>query len=99
MGAVQRVVPLQMLYPASAPGTRTLYVPEAGPLIDATAKSHGWISRVFLGQIGALPAPWTDSAEPSANGPFPVIIYLPGMTVYMQLSSFQTSELTSWKAK
>ena len=27
-------------------------VPDAGPVIDAIADSHGWMSRVMLGQIG-----------------------------------------------
>jgi hypothetical protein len=94
-GVVQRVVPFQMLYPANAPGTYASYVPDAGPVIDAVANSHGWMSRVLLGQIGKLAAPWTDAAEPSAGGPFPVIIYLPGVTGYMQMGSFQTTELAA----
>ncbi len=94
-GAVQRVVPFQMLYPASAAGTYAPYVPDAGPQIDAIVNSHGWMSRALLGQIGTLAAPWTDAAMPSAGGPFPVIIYLPGVTGYMQMGSFQTMELAA----
>jgi hypothetical protein len=40
-GAVQRVVPFQILYPASAAGTYAPYLPDAGPQIDAIVKSHG----------------------------------------------------------
>ncbi len=94
-GAAQRTVPFQMLYPATAPGTFAAYMPNAGPQIDAIIKSHGWISGVLLGQIGALAAPWTDAAKPAAGGPFPVLIYLPGVTGYMQMGSFQTTELAS----
>jgi hypothetical protein len=94
-GAPHRVIPLQILYPASAPGIRASYVPEAGPLIEATAKSHGWISRITLGQIGSLNATWTEDAVPSFSVPLPVIIYLPGVTGYMQMGSFQTTELAA----
>lgn len=92
-GAAQRVVPIQMLYPAITPGTYAAYMPEAEPQIDAIVKSHSWMSRVLLGQIGTLVAPWTDTAVPSVDGPFPVIIYLPGVTGYMQMGSFQTTAL------
>ncbi len=94
-GAVQRIVPFQMLYPAKAPGTFASYVPDAGPVVDAIANSHGWKSRVMLGQIGTLAAPWTDTAAPFVGGPLPVIIYLPGVTGYMQMGSFQTTELAA----
>ena len=94
-GAVQRVVPFQMLYPASASGTYAPYVPDAGPLIDVSANSHGWLFQVMLGRIGTLGAPWTNAATPVVGGPFPVIIYLPGVTGYMQMGSFQTAELAA----
>lgn len=94
-GAAQRVVPFQMLYPASALGTYAPYMPEAEPQISAIGKSHSWMFRVLLGQIGVLEAPWTDTAVPSGGGPFPVIIYLPGVTGYMQMGSFQTTELAT----
>jgi len=94
-GAAQRVVPFQILYPASVPGTYAPYLPDAAPQIDAIVKSHGWMSRALLGQIGTLAAPWTDAAKPAAEGPFPVIIYLPGVTGYMQMGSFQTTELSA----
>ncbi len=94
-GAARRVVPFQMLYPAKAPGTYAPYMPDAGPQIDAIAKSHGWMSGVLLGRIGTLAAPWTDAAKPLPGGPFPVIIYLPGVTGYMQMGSFQTVDLAA----
>lgn len=94
-GAVQRIVPFQMLYLASAPGTYAPYMPDAGPQIDAIANSHGWMSRVLLGRIGTLAVPWTAAAKPAAEGPFPVIIYLPGVTGYMQMGSFQTTEMAA----
>ena len=94
-GAARRVVPFQMLYSAKAPGTYAPYMPDAGPQIDAIAKSHGWMSGVLLGRIGTLAAPWTDAAKPLPGGPFPVIIYLPGVTGYMQMGSFQTVDLAA----
>lgn len=94
-GAAQRVVPFQILYPASTPGTYAAYMPDAGPQIDANVKSRGWIFGVLLGQIGALSAPWTDMAKPASGGPFPVIIYLPGVTGTMQMGSFQTTALAA----
>lgn len=94
-GAPYRAVPFQMLYPARTHGGHAFYVPDAGPLIDATVKSHGWMSRVALGQMGELSAAWTDAAEPSAVRPLPVVIYLPGVTGYMQMGSFQTIELAA----
>jgi len=92
-GAAQRVIPFRMLYPARSPGVFAFHVPDAGPMVDAIAKSHGWISRVLFAQIGTLAAPWTDAAAPSGPGPFAVILYLPGVTGYMQMGSFQTTEL------
>ncbi len=94
-GAAQRTVPFQLLYPATARGTFAAYMPDAGPQIDAIVRSHGWMSGVLLGRTGALAAPWTDAAEPMAGGPFPVLIYLPGVTGYMQMGSFQTTELAA----
>jgi membrane protease YdiL (CAAX protease family) len=94
-GAAQRIVPFQMLYPASAPGIYAPYMPDAGPQVNAIVKSHGWISGVLLGQIGAFAAPWTNMAKPADGGPFPVIIYVPGVTGYMQMGSFQTTELAA----
>lgn len=94
-GTAPRVVPFQMLYPAGIPGAPAVYVPDAEPMIDALADSHGWIFRILLGRIGTLAAPWTDAAKPAAGGPFPVVIFLPGVTGYMQMSSYQTSELAA----
>jgi hypothetical protein len=94
-GAAQRVVPFQMLYPASTPATEAAYMPDAGPQIDALSRMHGWMFRGLIGRIGFLAAPWTDAAQPSAGGPFPVVIYLPGVTGYMQMGSFQTTALAA----
>lgn len=93
--AAHRVVPFQILYPAITPGIYAPYMPDVGPQIDAIVKSHGWISGVLLGKIGTLSAPWTDKAKPLLGGPYPVIIYLPGVTGYMQMGSFQTTELAA----
>ena len=68
---------------------------KVGPQLDAIVKSHGRMSRVLLGQIGTLKAPWTDAAKPMSGGPFPVIFYLPGFTGYMQMGSFQTVDLAA----
>lgn len=94
-GAVVRSVPFQMLYPASTPGEYATYVPNAGPQVRAIARTHGRMSAVLLGRIGAIAAPWTRAAPPLAGGPFPVVIYLPGVTGYMEMGSFQTSALAA----
>lgn len=94
-GAAQRVVPFQMLYPAAASGTYAPYMPEAGPQIDAMVENHGWTLGILLGRIGALAAPWTTMAQPASGGPMPVIIYLPGVTGYLQMGSFQTAALAA----
>lgn len=94
-GAAARTVPFQMLYPAAAPGTYAPYMPGAGPQIDAIAENHGWMIKVLLGRTGALAAPWTMQARPATGAPMPVILYLPGVTGYMQMGSFQTSALAA----
>jgi pimeloyl-ACP methyl ester carboxylesterase len=53
------------------------------------------MTRILLGRIGTLPAPWTDAAKPQVGGPWPVILYLPGVTGYMQMGSFQTADLAA----
>lgn len=94
-GSAPRIVPFQMLYPAGMPGVPAVYVPNAEPVINALADSHGWIFRILLGRIGTLAAPWTDAAEPAAGGPFPVVISSPGVTGYMQMNSYQTTALAA----
>ena len=94
-GAARRVVPFQMLYPAGAKGAKAAYVPDAPDLIAAISRDHGWMARLLLGRIGSLDAPWTEAATPASGGPWPVILYLPGVTGYMQMGSFQTSALAA----
>jgi pimeloyl-ACP methyl ester carboxylesterase len=94
-GAARRVVPFQMLYPAKAKGTKAAYVPDAAELIAAISRDHGWTARLLLGRIGTLVAPWTAAATPASGGPWPVVLYLPGVTGYMQMGSFQTSALAA----
>ena len=89
----QRVVPFQILYPASAPGRAVPYVPDAEPVLAAIERNQGRLVGRALARIGAITAPWTEGARPGANGPFPVVVYLPGVTGYMQMSSFQTAAL------
>ena len=91
----QRFVPFQMLYQATAPGTYTAYVPDAGPQLEAMIETHGWAFGILFGRIGTLAAPWTNNAMPVSGGPLPVIIYLPGVTGYMQMGSFQTTALAA----
>lgn len=94
-GPARRIVPFQILYPARESGTAALYVPDAQALIGAVAKRQGWMAGVALKRIGRLSAPWTNAAKPAASAPPPVIIYLPGVTGYMQMSSFQTTTLAA----
>ena len=90
----RRVVPFQILYPASRAGHTVGYVPNAGPVIAALKHSQERLG-LALARIGTITAPWTANARPRADGPFPVVIYLPGVTGYMQMSSFQTATLAA----
>ena len=92
-GRGSRVVPFQILYPASAPGRAVRYVPDVEPVLAAIERNQGRLLGRALARIGTITAPWTEGARPRANGPFPVVIYLPGVTGYMQMSSFQTAAL------
>jgi pimeloyl-ACP methyl ester carboxylesterase len=94
-GSGARIVPFQILYPASEPGRGVRYVPNAEPVLAAIERNQGWLVGRALARIGTITAPWTEGARPRTNGPFPVVIYLPGVTGYMQMSSFQTAVLAA----
>jgi pimeloyl-ACP methyl ester carboxylesterase len=70
------------------------YVPDAKPVIAAFARNQGRLG-LALTRIGKITAPWTANAQPRGKGPFPVVIYFPGATGYMQMSSFQTAALAA----
>lgn len=90
-----RVVPFQILYPASAPGRTVAYVPYAKPVTQAIERNQGRLLGMALNRIGKIAAPWTLDAHPRRDGPYPVVIYLPGVTGYMEMSSFQTAPLAA----
>ena len=90
-----RVVPFQILYPASAPGRPVTYVPDAEPVTAALKRNQWLLGGLALARIGKITAPWTAGAQPRTGGPFPVVIYLPGVTGYMEMSSFQTATLAA----
>jgi predicted dienelactone hydrolase len=90
-----RVVPFQILYPASAPGRTVAYVPDAEPVVAAVKRTQGRLVGLALARIGRIAAPWTDGARPWTGGPYPVVVNLPGVTGYMQMSSFQTTALAA----
>lgn len=90
-----RVVPFQILYPASTPGRSALYVPDAEPVAMALKRNQRVLGGLALARIGKIQAPWTTGARPLTHGPFPVVIYLPGVTGYMEMSSFQTTALAA----
>lgn len=90
-----RVVPFQILYPASAPGRPVTYVPDAEPVIAALKRNQWLLGGLALARIGKITAPWTADARPRTDGPFPVVLYLPGVTGYMEMSSFQTTALAA----
>ena len=89
-----RSVPFQILYPASTAGRAAPYVPDAEPVVAALKRDQGLLG-LALARIGKITAPWTSAARPRSDGPFPVVIYLPGVTGYMQMSSFQTAALAA----
>ena len=89
-----RSVPFQILYPASTAGRAVPYVPDAEPVVAALKRNQGRLGPA-LARIGKITAPWTAGARPRTGGPFPVVIYLPGVTGYMQMSSFQTATLAA----
>ena len=90
-----RVVPFQILYPASAPGRPITYVPDAEPVTAALKRNQWLLGGLALARIGKITAPWTADARPRTDGPFPVVLYLPGVTGYMEMSSFQTTALAA----
>jgi pimeloyl-ACP methyl ester carboxylesterase len=90
-----RVVPFQILYPASASGRPVTYVPDAEPVTAALKRNQWLLGGLALARIGKITAPWTADARPRTNGPFPVVLYLPGVTGYMEMSSFQTAALAA----
>jgi Platelet-activating factor acetylhydrolase, isoform II len=94
-GSGQRVVPFQILYPAFVPGNAARYVPDVEPVLAAIERNQGQLVGRALARIGSVAAPWTEGARPRTNGPFPVVIYMPGVTGYMQMSSFQTAALAA----
>ena len=89
-----RSVPFQILYPASTAGRAVAYVPNAEPVVAAFKRNQA-LMGLALARIGKITAPWTSGARPRTHGPFPVVIYLPGVTGYMQMSSFQTAPLAA----
>lgn len=90
-----RVVPFQILYPASAPGHAVAYVLDAEPVTAALKRNQRLLGGLALARIGKITAPWTAGASPLTDGPFPVVLYLPGVTGYMEMSSFQTAALAA----
>ncbi len=90
-----RVEPFQILYPASVRGRPVRYVPDAEPILAAMARNQRWLVGRALARIGTIAAPWTEGARPRTGARYPVVIYLPGVTGYMQMSSFQTAALAA----
>lgn len=94
-GSGARIIPFQILYPASAPGRTVAYVPDAAPVKAGLERLHGRLTALALRRLGSITAPWTEGAAPGIGGPYPVILALPGVTGYMQMSSFQTAPLAA----
>ena len=91
----RRIIPFQVLYPASATGHAAAYVPDAELLTAALKRNQPLVGGLALARIGRITAPWSTGARPRTDGPFPVVIYLPGVTGYMEMSSFQTASLAA----
>ena len=91
-----RRVPAQILYPISkAAAGRAAYVAHPQATLQNMSRIHGRLLATALTGIARLDAPWSTARAPAAAGRLPVIVYLPGVTGYREMNSFQTIDLAA----
>lgn len=91
-----RRVPAQILYPiAKAASARAPYVAHPGETLANMARIHGGLLATMLKGIARLDAPWSTARAPAVTDQLPVILYLPGVTGYREMNSFQTIDLAA----
>ena len=93
---VPRRVPAQILYPISkAASGRAPYMSHAPANLENMSRIHGRFLAILLTGLARLDAPWSTARAPAAAGQLPVIVYLPGVTGYREMNSFQTIDLAA----
>ena len=93
---VPRRVPAQILYPISkAASGRAPYMSHAPANLENMSRIHGRFLAILLKGLARLDAPWSTARAPAAAGRLPVIVYLPGVTGYREMNSFQTIDLAA----
>ena len=93
---VPRRVPAQILYPiAKAESGRAPYIAHPRETLKNMSRIHGVLLATLLKGIIRLDAPWSIARAPAAASQLPVIVYLPGVTGYREMNSFQTMDLAS----
>lgn len=91
-----RRVPAQVLYPiAKAASALSPYVAHAPVTLANMSRIHGRLLTTMLKGITRLDAPWSTARAPAANDRLPVILFLPGVTGYREMNSYQTIDLAS----
>ena len=91
-----RRVPAQILYPISkAASGRAPYMSHAPENLENMSNIHGRFLATLLKGLARLDAPWSIARAPAAAGRMPVIVYLPGVTGYREMNSFQTIDLAA----
>lgn len=96
--AARRELVAQIWYPAKTDGraARAPYLPEANVVAAAFARIHRLPPALFnhfkFVRTNAVPAAPVADDEPG----YPVLIYLPGLTGFRQMSTFQVEELVSY---
>ena len=91
-----RRVPAQILYPIAKAGSgRAPYIAHPRETLKNMSRIHGVLLATLLKGIIRLDAPWSIARAPAAASQLPVIVYLPGVTGYREMNSFQTMDLAS----
>lgn len=91
-----RRVPAQILYPiAKAKSGSSPYMAHAQANLANVATEHGRLLATLLKGITRLEAPVSTAQVSAAVGQLPVIVYLPGVTGYREMNSFQTMDLAA----
>ena len=94
--AAPRRVPAQILYPISkAASGHAPYVAHPRETLANMGRIHGGLFATLLRGINRLDAPWSTARTPAATDRLPVIVYLPGVTGYREMNSFQTIDLAA----